>query len=148
MNNFNGIGNLTQDPQCRDVGKSVVCNFAMAINEYATNKNGERTQKPLFLDVETWNKSAENAKKYLQKGSSVGIQGRLKQNSWEKNGQKFTKIVIIADKIEYLDKRQKDDGQSSQEAPPSRKAVEQEQSNVENSFSETDDLEDIEDIPF
>ena len=42
MNNFNGIGNLTQDPQCRDVGQSVVCNFAMAINEYATNKNGER----------------------------------------------------------------------------------------------------------
>ena len=139
MNRYTAIGNLTQDPVCKDVGQSKVCTFGIAINEYFY-KNQEKQKTTLFLDVETWSKQAENCVKFLEKGKKVAIEGKLKMNSWEKNGQKFNKVFCVADKVHFLGS---EDQASSQTKKVSKEIKEQEI--VENKEEE---IEDIDDIPF
>jgi single-strand DNA-binding protein len=139
MNRYTAIGNLTQDPVCKDVGQSKVCTFGIAINEYFY-KNQEKQKTTLFLDVETWSKQAENCVKFLEKGKKVAIEGKLKMNSWEKNGQKFNKVFCVADKVHFLGS---EDQASSQTKKVSKEIKEQEI--VEN---EEEEIEDIDDIPF
>jgi single-strand DNA-binding protein len=139
MNRYTAIGNLTQDPTCKDVGQSKVCTFGIAINEYFY-KNQEKQKTTLFLDVETWSKQAENCVKFLEKGKKVAIEGKLKMNSWEKNGQKFNKVFCVADKVHFL-------GSEEQSSSQTKKVDTEikEQEKVEN---EADEIEDIDDIPF
>jgi len=144
MNKYIGLGNLTQDPICKDVGESKVCNFGLAVNEYYY-KEGKKQQNTTFIDVESWNKQAENCSKFLKKGSKVLIEGKLKTNSWEKNGQKFSKIFCLADKVHFL---ASDHTEESQNAPikTSDKKIKTSEK-VEKVEEEVDDLE-YEDIPF
>jgi single-strand DNA-binding protein len=139
MNKYLAIGNLTQDPVCKDVGQSKVCTFGIAVNEYFY-KNQEKQKTTLFLDVETWSKQAENCVKFLEKGKKVAIEGKLKINSWEKNGQKFNKIYCVADKVHFLGT---EEGAIANPKKVTNEIKEQEK--VEN---EVDDIEDIDDIPF
>jgi single-strand DNA-binding protein len=139
MNKYLAIGNLTQDPVCKDVGQSKVCTFGIAVNEYFY-KNQEKQKTTLFLDVETWSKQAENCVKFLEKGKKVAIEGKLKINSWEKNGQKFNKIYCVADKVHFLGT---EEGATANPKKVTNEIKEQEK--VEN---EVDDIEDIDDIPF
>jgi single-strand DNA-binding protein len=139
MNRYTAIGNLTQDPVCRDVGKSKVCNFAIAINEFYYVE-GEKKQTTLFLDVETWSRQAENCVKFLSKGKKVAIDGKLKSNSWEKNGKKFSKILVVADKVHFLA------GEDSSGSLESSKKIKE---NIENTEDVDDDLDDdLANIPF
>jgi single-strand DNA-binding protein len=142
MNKYIAIGNLTQDPECKDVGETKVCNFGIAINEYYYS-NGEKKKNTLFLDIETWSKQAENCTKFLSKGKKVAIEGRLKSNSWEKNGQKFTKLFCIAEKVHFLGSEEGGSGAPS--SKPSRSQVKKMEEKIENT---QDDLDDIDDIPF
>jgi single-strand DNA-binding protein len=139
MNRYMAIGNLTQDPQCRDVGESKVCNFGIAINEFYY-KNKEKQKTTLFIDIETWSKQAENCVKFLSKGKKVAVEGRLKMNSWEKNGQKFSKVFCLADKVHFLGSEE-----GSQQKPNRKDIVEQEkiEEKVENASSEVNDIDDI-----
>lgn len=139
MNKYLAIGNLTQDPVCKDVGQSKVCTFGIAVNEYYY-KNNEKQKSTLFIDVETWSKQAENCVKFLEKGKKVAIEGKLKINSWEKNGQKFNKIYCSADKVHFLGSEE----QSSDQTKKVSKEI-KDQEKVENY---EDDIEDIDDIPF
>ena len=139
MNKYLAIGNLTQDPVCKDVGQSKVCTFGIAVNEYYY-KNNEKQKSTLFIDVETWSKQAENCVKFLEKGKKVAIEGKLKINSWEKNGQKFNKIYCSADKVHFLGSEE----QSSDQTKKASKEI-KDQEKVENY---EDDIEDIDDIPF
>lgn len=101
MNKFLAIGNLTKDPECRDAGSSKVCKFSIAINEYYY-VDSQKKQTTTYVDVETWSKQAENCSKFLEKGKKVAIEGKLKTNSWEKNGQKYSKLFCVADKVHFL----------------------------------------------
>lgn len=139
MNKYLAIGNLTQDPVCKDVGQSKVCTFGIAVNEYFY-KNNEKQKTTLFLDVETWSKQAENCVKFLEKGKKVAIEGKLKINSWEKNGQKFNKIYCVADKVHFLG--------SEEGATPNPQKVTKEIKEQEKVENFEDDIEDIDDIPF
>lgn len=145
MNKYLAIGNLTQDPQCKDVGDSKVCNFGIAINEFYY-KNNEKQKTTLFLDIETWSKQAENCIKFLSKGKKVAVEGKLKMNTWEKNGQKFSKVFCLADKVHFLGG---EEGSQSNGAPkPSKKNL-KEQEKAEEKFENVDsDVDDIDDIPF
>lgn len=140
MNKYMGIGNLTQDPVCKDVGEAKVCSFGIAINEFYY-KNNQKQKTTLFLDVEAWNRQAENCVKFLSKGKKVAIEGKLKTNSWEKNGQKFTKIFCLADKIHFL---ASEESSNSNSAKPDKAEIQQ-QEKVEKVDS---DVDDIDDIPF
>jgi single-strand DNA-binding protein len=142
MNKYIAIGNLTHDPECRDVGDTKVCKFSIAINEYYYSANGEKKKTTLFLDIETWSKQAENCTKFLSKGKKVAIEGKLKTNNWEKNGQKFSKIYCLADKVHFLASEELG---FKNESKPSTKDLEKIEEKIENVESE---VEDIDDIPF
>lgn len=130
---FCAIGNLTKDPECRDLNNSKVCNFTIAINDFYYS-NGEKKSSVTYIDIECWNKSAENCTKYLSKGKKVAINGKLKMNSWEKNGQKYNKLLCLADKIEFL---------NSDEPSQTEKKPQKTEEKLENSEEEYDDIDDI-----
>jgi single-strand DNA-binding protein len=138
MNRYTAIGNLTKDPVCRDAGESKVCNFSIAINEYHYT-NGAKNQSTFYIDVECWNRQAENCTKFLSKGKKVAVEGKLKTNSWEKNGQKFTKFICVADRVHFLGV---EEGARSNGQENSSQNIEEK---VENSDEE---YEDIDDVPF
>lgn len=102
FNNCVLVGNLTRDPELRYVPSgAAVANITLAVNDRV--KRGEQwVDEPSFIDVTLWNRSAEVANEYLTKGSPCLISGRLKQESWEKDGQKRSKIVVVADTMQLL----------------------------------------------
>ena len=145
MNKYMAIGNLTQDPECKDIGETKVCNFGIAVNEYYYS-NGEKKKNTLFIDVETWSKQAENCTKFLSKGKKVAIEGKLKTNSWEKNGKKFTKIFVLAEKVHFLGSEESQSNQGAANATqvkPNKKELQAIEEKMENGASEIDDIDEI-----
>ena len=111
INKFIGIGNLTKDPECRNLGEYVKYSFPIAINS--------TKDEVIFLDVESWGKTAENCKKYITKGSQVYIEGKIKINKWEdKNGIKRQKYYISADLVRFLPRERKPAEQNAKENEP------------------------------
>ena len=100
INKFIGIGNLTKDPESKTLGEYVKCSFPIAIN---TTKD-----EVIFLDVESWGKTAENCKKYITKGSQVYVEGKIKINKWEdKSGNRRQKYYISSDLVRFLPREKK-----------------------------------------
>ena len=95
MNNVVLIGNISTDLELKQTtnGKSV-CQFNLAINGY-----GEKTD---FVPVQVWNKQAENLVKFQQKGSKIGVVGRISVDNYEQDGQKKTFTKVIAHEVEFL----------------------------------------------
>ena len=104
--NFNKAiiaGNLTDDPEKRatDSGTTVV-NFSVATNRYYSNQAGERQQETEYHDVVFFGKTAENIAKYLSKGSSVLLEGRIQTRSWEgKDGNTRYNTEIVGQSIQF-----------------------------------------------
>ncbi|MBI3098253.1 MAG: single-stranded DNA-binding protein [Planctomycetes bacterium] len=98
------IGNLTRDPELRYTqGGAAVCKFSLAVNRSYTGKDGEKKEEVCFIDVDVWQKLAELCAEYLKKGNPAFVEGRLKQDSWEgKDGTKRTKILVVADNVQFL----------------------------------------------
>lgn len=99
------IGRLTRDIDQRDfaytTGGTARLNLSIAVNR-SVKKNGAWTDSVSFFDVTVWGKTAENIKAYLHKGKQVAIAGQLDQQRWEKDGIKYSKVVIIADSVQLL----------------------------------------------
>lgn len=96
------MGNLTQDPELKFMTSGTPkLDFSVAVNEYWTDKDGERQEKTSFLNVVAWRNTAEDAANILEKGMSVVVVGRLEQNSWEdkETGEKRSRVQILADRI-------------------------------------------------
>jgi len=110
LNTVNMMGNLTRDPEIRytPAGKAV-CNLSIANNRIYT-KNGEKVQEVSFFDVEVWGAIAENCTKYLKKGSGIIVEGRLRQDRWEKDGKTQSRVRIAANNIHFMPR--KGDGSS------------------------------------
>lgn len=122
MNKFIGLGNLTRDPDFKTTktGKPV-CNFSIAIN----NKVNDSVT---FVDVETWNKSAENCSRFLSKGRKVLVEGRLQLNTWSsKNGESRSKLFCIADLVTFLDKSSEEQKVRDENQPSQLEQVEEDQ---------------------
>jgi single-strand DNA-binding protein len=107
MPSFNSctvVGNCTREIDVRYTPKgTAVAEIGLAVNE--TYKVGEeKREKTLFLEVKVWGRTAELAGEYLKKGSCVLFSGRLDQESWDdkQTGQKRSKIVIVADTMQFL----------------------------------------------
>lgn len=96
LNKVMFIGNLTRDPETRTLPSgATVTNFTIAVN----SKRGQN-EETIFLKVDTWQKTAEIAGQYLQKGSQVLVEGRLKVEEYEsRDGQKRRDPVVVADRI-------------------------------------------------
>ena len=107
MPSFNRVivmGNLTRDPDVREVGMNAVkvCRFSLAINERRKDRSGNVIDMPTFVDVDAWDKLGELCGQYLKKGRSVLVEGRLQSDTWEKDGQKHQKLKIRAATVKFM----------------------------------------------
>ena len=99
------MGNLTRDPELKTVnGKSSVVEIGLAINRTIKSDNGESREEVTFVDVTVWGRTAENVAKYLKKGSSALVEGRLQFDSWQDKatGQNRSKLRVVADSVQFL----------------------------------------------
>ena len=105
LNHVIEIGRLTRDISERDLayttGGTARLNLSIAVNR-SEKRNGAWQDKVSYFDVTVWGKTAENIKPYLHKGKQIAVHGYLDQQRWEKDGQKFSKVVIIADSVQLL----------------------------------------------
>ena len=107
------IGNLGKDPEVRYLDSGVaVANFSLATTESYKNKEGERVSQTEWHNVVLWRGLAEVAEKWLKKGSSVYIEGKIRNRKWEdKDGNTRYTTEILADNMTMLSKK---DGGSSE----------------------------------
>ena len=98
------VGNLGRDPELRYTPQgSAVCSFSVATNEKRRDKAGEMQDVTTWFRVTLWNKQAENASKYLTKGSSVYIEGRLRVEEWtDRDGKTRSSLEINATDMQFI----------------------------------------------
>ena len=121
LNNYSVIGRMTRDLDERAFaytqnGKARL-NISIAVNDgYGDN------QYTSYFDVVVWGKTAENIKPYLGKGKQICINGRLRQDRWESNGQKNSRVVIVAETVQLLGGRDNSAGSggNNQQTAPQR----------------------------
>ena len=122
LNSVNIMGNLTRDPELKYTpsGKAV-CSLSIANNRIFTS-NGQKTTEVSYFDVEVWGVVAENCSKYLAKGRGVIVEGRLKQDRWEKDGKTQSRVRITANSVHFLPGKRDDaaaPAQQQQQQPAS-----------------------------
>ena len=99
------IGRLTRDPETRALpsGTSVVT-FGLATNRvYNSPKSGEKVEETTFVDIEAWGRTGETIARYMKKGRQIFIEGRLKFDSWERDGQRRSKLSVVAEQFQFID---------------------------------------------
>lgn len=113
------IGNLGADPELKSLpsGQSV-CNLSVATNEVFKDKQGQKQERVEWHRVTVWGEQGSNCAKYLAKGRSLYLEGRLQTRSWEKDGQKRYSTEIVADRVVFLGGGKGE--QSPQSAPASQ----------------------------
>lgn len=109
------IGRLTRDAELKyTTGGTAVCKFAMAVNK--RRKQGEQwVEEANFFDIVLWGSSGESINQYLVKGKQVAVDGELRQNRWEQDGQSRSKVEIVANNVQLL-------GGGNQQAAPANQA--------------------------
>lgn len=102
LNRVTLIGRLTRDAELKYTSSGMaVCKFSIAVNKF--RKSGEqRTEETHFFDIVLWGRSGESLNQYLIKGKQVAIDGELRQNRWEQDGQPRSKIEIVANNVQLL----------------------------------------------
>lgn len=98
------MGNLTRDPELRTTpsGQSV-CSFSLAVNRSWQGSDGQAQEAVDYFDVTAWGKLGELVNQYMAKGRKCLVQGRLSQRSWEQDGQKRSKVEVVASDVTFLD---------------------------------------------
>lgn len=97
------IGNLGADPELKYTpSQRPLCNLRIATTEVYKDKSGQRQEKTEWHRVTVWGDQAENCNKYLSKGRSVYIEGRLQTRSYDKDGQKHYATDVVADRVVFL----------------------------------------------
>ena len=97
------VGNMTRAPELRHIPSGLaVTDIGLAINDRRKLASGEWVEEVTFVDVTLWGRQAEVACEYTSKGSPVLVEGKLKQDSWESDGQKRSKLKVIGERIVLL----------------------------------------------
>jgi len=97
------LGNLTRDPEVKYTPKgTAVCDLGLAINDSYKAQDGSIKETVTFVDIEVWGRTAENCKQYLSKGRPVFIEGQLRLDQWEQDGQKRSKMKVRAMSVQFL----------------------------------------------
>ncbi len=121
MASFNRVvllGNLTRDPECRFLPSGMaVCDIGLAVNDRRKSQTGEWVDETTFVDITLWGRTAEIASEYLSKGSPVLIEGRLKLDTWETDGQKRSKLKVIGERMQLLGRGGEGGGSARNSAP-------------------------------
>lgn len=97
------VGNLTRDIELKYTpGGTAVTDIGMAVNDRRKSSTGEWVDETTFVDVTLWGRTAEVASEYLSKGSPILVEGRLKLDTWETDGQKRSKLRVVCDRMQML----------------------------------------------
>lgn len=100
------VGNLTRDVELKYLQSGMaVTEIGLAVNERRKTQTGEWVDEPVYVDITMWGRTAEVASEYLSKGAPVLIEGRLKLDTWEKDGKKNSKLKVVADRMQMLGTR-------------------------------------------
>ena len=96
------VGRLTRDAELKYTASGqAVCKFSVAVNR--RRKNGDQWEDEAnYFDVVLWGRQGESLNQYLQKGKSVGVEGELRQDRWQQDGQNRSKVEIVANNIQLL----------------------------------------------
>jgi single-strand DNA-binding protein len=122
LNSVHLMGTLTRDPEIRYTPSgTAVCDISLAINRTLPpeQEGGERREEVTYVDVTLWAKAAENAGKYLAKGRSVFVDGRLHLDVWDdrQTGQKRSKLKVVAEALQFLGPKTAGKGQGETPTP-------------------------------
>lgn len=144
------MGNLTRDPDLRQIpsGQSV-CAFSLALNRSYKGQDGDWKEVTDFVDVVAWGPLGERVAQYVTKGRPVLVSGRLQSRQWEQDGQKRSKLEVVANDVTFLGGR----GENSSDAAPSQdEAPATKSKSKSNKDVEIEDISDepinLDDIPF
>lgn len=97
------MGNLTRDPELRTTPNGTsVCGFSLALNRSYKNADGDWQEATDFIDVVAWGALGERVAQYLSKGRAALVNGRLQQRTWEQDGQKRSKVEVVANDVTFL----------------------------------------------
>jgi single-strand DNA-binding protein len=100
------VGNITRDIELRYTQSGMaVTDLGLAVNDRRKTQSGEWVDETTFVDVTLWGRQAEIAGEYLGKGSPVLIEGRLKLDTWEQDGQKRSKLRVVGERMQMLGSR-------------------------------------------
>ena len=113
LNQVTLMGNLTRDPELRQTptGQNVT-SFSLALNRSYKDASGEWQEATDYIDIVCWGPLAERVAQYLSKGRRCLVQGRLQSRSWEQDGNKRSKVEVLANDVTFLDSRGEDGGNS------------------------------------
>lgn len=108
MANYNKVilmGNLTRAPQLSFLpSQTPVVDFGMATNRKWKDKDGKQQEEICFVDCVAFGRQAETINQYMSKGSPIHVDGRLKFESWEKDGKKRNKLKVLVESAQFLGK--------------------------------------------
>jgi single-strand DNA-binding protein len=115
MSSFNKItivGNLGRDPELRYTAQGTpVCSFSMATNERRKDRNGEMQDHTTWFRITLWNRLAETASQYLQKGRQVYIEGRLRVEEYiDRDGKPRHSLEVFATDMQFIGSRGDESG--------------------------------------
>src|ERR1700761_4827941 len=97
------MGNLTRDPELRQTPNGQnVCSFSLALNRSYKGADGNWQEATDYVDVVAWGPLGERVAQYLGKGRPCLVNGRLQSRSWEQEGQKRSKIEVVAQDVTFL----------------------------------------------
>lgn len=106
--NFNKVilmGNLTRDIELRHGGPSntAIAKLGLAVNRRWRTADGENREETTFVDCDAFGRTAEILAQYLKKGRPIFIEGHLRLDTWEKEGQKQSKLKVVIDSFQFVD---------------------------------------------
>ncbi len=117
LNQVTLMGNLTRDPELRQTPNGqTVTNFSLALNRSYKDQSGEWQEITDYVDIVCWGPLAERVAQYMSKGRRCLVQGRLQSRSWEQEGQKRSKVEVLANDVTFLDSRGSGSDDSSESA--------------------------------
>lgn len=135
LNRVQLIGNLTRDPEARQIpGGTNVTTFGVATNYSWTDPSGQKKDKAEFHNIVAWRKLGEICAQYLRKGSKVFVEGRLQTREWQgEDGVKRSRVEIVLDNMIMLDRRSDSAGAGSSAGFREHRSVEPSESSSESS---------------
>lgn len=112
-------GNLTRDAELRDTqGGTSYLRMGVAVNDRRKNpQTGEWEDVPNFVDCVMFGTRAEAIARYLTKGTKVAVDGSLRYSSWERDGQRRSKLEVAVRDVEFMSRQQQAQQPAPQQAP-------------------------------
>lgn len=105
MNRAILMGRLGGDPETKEVGSNVVTNFTLATNERWTGPDGERKERTDWHRCEVFGKPGKVLSQYAKKGDRILVEGRIRVNQSERDGQKRTFVSVNVDRFEFVENK-------------------------------------------